>query len=541
MASHTSTPARATLWSYIESRADSEPDRVFAYFDDDPTTMAQLRAHVNSAANSLLGFGLGAGDRLAMFTTNCAEFVDVLLAATRIGVLSVPVNTMFYGDFLVHQLNDAGVKAILVDEQLLERVLEISDRLSSLQIVFVRSAEPDAEIAGSRLRIIPAGRLYDGGTDAVVGGTELGWKDPSGILYTSGTTGPSKGVVVTQNYLVSAAKALGRAYEITSGDVVFGAMPLFHFGGMVAVLITALVNGATCVIDSAFSATKCWDRVRTRGATVFMGVGPMVMMLYGLPRTEAESNLSLRLICAAPIPAESHQAIEERYGCPVRTVYALTEAFPLFLQPLRAPVIPGSSGHPNPEFDIVLVDDDDVPVPVGQVGEVACRPRAPHMMYEGYFGLPEVSHAQSRNLWFHTGDSGRLDPDGNFTFVDRQKDAIRRRGENISSFEIEQVVVRHPAVAECAAIGVASELGDQEVKICVVLAADQEVEPDSIVDYCAENLPRFAVPRYVEFVSLLPKTATGRVQKTKLRQEPLGPATWDRAAVTQSVATGASQ
>ena len=348
------------------------------------------------------------------------------------------------------------------------------------------------------------------------------------FIYTSGTTGPSKGVVVTQQYLTSAARRLATAHGYTSEDRLYSATPLFHVSGSISVVLQSLVSGVTAVLDSAFSPTATWDRVRKYQATVFIGVGPMMMMLLGLPEDPSDAELPLRIIAAVPIPADLCPVIERRYSCRLAAIYGMTEAFPMILTDPAEETVPGSSGTSNPDFEILLMDPDGNEVPVGEVGEVVCRPRRPHVMFREYFGRPEATVEQTADLWFHTGDAGRFDQDGNFFFVDRKKDAIRRRGENISSFEVEMAVARHPAVAEVAAHPVPSPLGEDDVKICVVLAPDGTVTAEELYEHCVAHMPRFALPRYIEFVEALPKNAVGRVQKFKLRESSVTERTWDK-------------
>jgi crotonobetaine/carnitine-CoA ligase len=253
----------------------------------------------------------------------------------------------------------------------------------------------------------------------------------------------------------------------------------------------------------------------------------MIAMLWTLPPTPDDAKLPFRLMIGAPIPAELHRALEARYDCKVVAGYALSEATPIATHHFEEPTVPGTVGRPVPLFDVQVVDDDDTPVPIGAVGEITVRPRYPHVMFEGYLDRPAETLAQFKNLWFHTGDLGRFDGDGLLSFVDRKKDAMRRRGENISSMEVEMAVLRHPAVLECAAHGVPSPLGEEDVKICVVLRPDGEVTPEALVAHCREHLPSFAVPRYVEFRPDLPKNQVGRVLKHQLREDPLTGSTWD--------------
>jgi crotonobetaine/carnitine-CoA ligase len=527
-----------TFAGLLDARARESGDKVFVRFDDTPITFADMRRRVTATANGLLDVGIGPGDTVAMFTGNCPEWVDVWLAAPEIGAVSTPVNALFRGDFLAHQLRDAGASLIVVDALFMPLLAEVLTELPSLRTVVVRGGAGDAsEAAGgafANVRVVPASALA-GNDDKIAGGRPLAWNEPACLFYTSGTTGPSKGAVLTQHYLLTSASTFVDAYGFTPDDVIYGAVPLFHFSGSLGVVLPALVVGLSSVLDGAFSVSACWDRVRTVGATVFVGVGPMVVMLWSLPPDPSDAELPLRLMVAAPIPAELHAPVEERYGLTIVAGYGMTEVFPLALHRADQPVVPGSAGLPNPNFEVRLLDDDDAEVPIGSVGEIACRPRVTHAMFEGYHGRPEATVEQFRNLWFHTGDLGRFDEDGVLFFVDRKKDAIRRRGENISSFEVERSVLQHPAVAECAAHAVPSPLGEDDVKVCVVLAPGATLTYEELMDHCLHRLPKFAAPRYLEFVEALPKNAVGRVQKMRLREAPLSEATWDRDAADYAI------
>jgi len=369
--------------------------------------------------------------------------------------------------------------------------------------------------------------LLDAPADAPAG--QVAWDDVCALFYTSGTTGPSKGAALTQHYLVSAGRAVADAWDLQPHETVYGAVPLFHFSGMLGAVLSALVTGSTAVLDRWFSVSTAWDQVRRYNAVGFVGVGPMVMMLWGLPPDPADADLPIRFISAAPIPTDLWPQIEQRYDCKVVTMYGMTEAFPITVLGVRDDCAPGSAGLPTSSFELRLVDDDEHDVASGAVGEIVVRPRLPHVMFEGYHGRPEATLAQLRNLWFHTGDLARRDDAGNLWFVDRKKDAVRRRGENISSFEVEAVITAHPQVEAAAMVGVPSPLGEQDVKVFVV-RSDPALTEEALLDHAAERMPYFAVPRYVEFVDDLPRNATGRVLKYQLRDQPNTDATWDREA-----------
>jgi carnitine-CoA ligase len=517
--------ARYTFVGELAARVQAHPDKVFLCFDDTPLTFAEAQRHAELAAGALLKLGINRGDTVAMLTLNCPEWVAVWFGATQIGALTMPINVMFRGDFLRHQLVDSRARLILIDAMFLPQLAEVAADLPDLDTVLVRGDAPaDVQLAG--IRVLNASVLGDHAAPAT--GDPLAWNEPACLFYTSGTTGASKGVVLTQHYLCTCAAVLGQRYGMTGDDVMYAAVPLFHVSGAQGVVLGSLMSGRTAVLDSVFSVSKCWERIRKHQASVFFGVGAMLMMLWALPPDPADADLPFRLLIAVPIPAELHRPMEERYHCRLVQAYGLTEAMLIASHQTSGDDAPGSAGKPSPLYEVRLLDDDDAEVPVGQVGEIAIRPRYPHVMFEGYLSQPEATLAQFRNLWFHTGDNGRFDEQGNLWFVDRKKDAIRRRGENISSVEVERSVLTHPAVAECAAHAVPSSLGEDDVKVCVVLRDGATIDAQGLIDHCVERMPRYAVPRYVEFLDALPKNAVGRVQKHLLRDRPIGPETWDR-------------
>lgn len=510
------------------------PDTVFALFDDEPLTYGTLRGNTRTVANALIDLGVRPGDRVGLYGLNSSRWLDFWLAAPLTGARAVPVNVAFRGAFLEQQLAEPRVNVLFVDAGLLSLVADIAETLSDLHTLVVHGEIPEDTGLPQRIRTVTADQLYTYSADLPPEELALAWNDPYCIFYTSGTTGPAKGAVVTQHYLLTGAHTIALASKFVAGDVLYGAMPLFHFGGSVGHVLAGLTSGARVVLDSQFSVSAFWSRIRRHSVTVFIGVGPMVMMVYSLPEDDSDATSSLRLMLAAPIPPALHEQIEQRYNCRVRGVYGMTELFPLCVQHFDDPTSPGSAGRPNPGFDLLVVDGDDRPVASGEPGEIVARPRAPHVMFEGYDNRAEDTLRSLRNLWFHTGDLARMGDNGELYFVDRKKDAIRRRGENISSFQVEAFVNAHPAVAESAAHAVPSEIGEDEVKVCVVPAPGAELSCEELHAYCAESMPRFMVPRYIEILDTLPKTMTGRVRKVELRENALGPNTWDAARLNSN-------
>jgi carnitine-CoA ligase len=309
-------------------------------------------------------------------------------------------------------------------------------------------------------------------------------------------------------------------------------MPLFHLSAAPTVLAPMLIGG-TSVLAAAFHPGEAWAEMRSCGAAGFAGAGAMVSMLWSLPPEPRDAEVGLRFISAAPIAADKYRAIEERYRCRIVTMYGMTEAFPIAYKAVSDEGKPGTSGQVNPAFDVRIVDPQGSPLSAGTIGEITCRARTTHAMSEGYVssasggrGLVIDPHPE----WFDTGDLGVLDADNNLTYVDRVKDSLRRRGENISSVEVEQAVMRHPAVLEAAAVGVPSDLGEDDILVVLTLQPGATLECAELLDFCSAHMPYFCVPRYLEVLDEIPKNAIGRVRKDVLRSRGLGVGAWDREA-----------
>jgi crotonobetaine/carnitine-CoA ligase len=505
--------------------------------DDVPLTYRMLQERSISAANVLARLGIEPGDRVALFMGTSPEWVTLWMGLCRLGAVAVPINTAYRGDFLANQLADSQSKMVALDRSLAGRVFSIAADVPMLRAVLVREdgkGDPGAESAPpSHLQVHPIGLLLEGGS--TLGGVSDLLAFPLGAIFsTSGTTGRSKGVLATQHYLLRAAQAMIDLWQLEPGEVVHGPLPLFHLSA-VGTVLGPMLAGGTGILDSTFSVSATWDRVRRYEASGIALAGAMLSMLWNLPPDARDRELPLRFISAAPVPRESFEAMEERWGCHIVTCYGMSEAFPLVVAGIDETKRTGSSGRPNPDFEVLVVDAQDERVPVGEVGEIVCRPRRSHVMFEGYDGRDRETVEQFRNLWFHTGDMGRFDDDGYFYFADRKKDAMRRRGENISSFEVEQALLRHPAVAEVAAVGVPSELGEDDVMVYLVAEAGQSIDIEPFMDFCCDHLPYFAVPRYVEISAALPKNAVGRVLKHELRAQGVPPSAWDRESAGYAV------
>jgi carnitine-CoA ligase len=529
---------RLTLDRAVDDQAFRQGDKVCAIVQDEPVTYSEVAQRSTAVANGLLELGVRHGDCVALLSENSPEMLYTWFGAAKIGAVEVAINSAYRGEFLRHQLDNCQAGVVVTEEALAPRVLEVAGSLPNLRTIVVHTATgtlPEFETPPS-VSVLSMQQLLEHDCSTVSVSRAPKWDEPCSIIYTGGTTGPSKGAVLSHSYMVRAAQQFARSLKSGPQDIVYTPLPLFHLNAKAVTVLGSILTGQTAVIDRRFSVSKFWDRVRQYDATAVSILGSMVMMLWNLPRTQADAELPVRSMLAAPIPAALHRAIEQRYGLTITVMYGLSEAAPLIISSVDDPPAPGSSGRANPLFDVRIFDDMERELAVGEVGEVVCRPTTPHVMFDGYYRNDPATVAALRNLWFHTGDLGRFDSDGAFYFVDRKKDAMRRRGENISSFEVEQAVLLHPDVAEVAAHAVPSEFGEDDVKICVIVKPGTAPTHEAIMDHCVANMPSFAVPRYVEFVADFPRSPVARVLKYELRKRGKTVDTWDREEADYVVA-----
>ncbi|HMD45768.1 MAG TPA: AMP-binding protein [Acidimicrobiales bacterium] len=526
-----------TIPGVLDARTAERPEQPLIVIADEPFTYLEIQARSVAAANSLSRLGIAAGDRVAIFMGTSPDWVALWFGVARLGAVAVPINTAYRGDFLAHQLRQSRTKLVAVDRSLWPRVAAVAGELPDLHTVLVRddgTPQPEDPAPPSGPALLDLDVVWEGERDRLLVPTGVAYDRPGAIFYTSGTTGPSKGALASNHYLMTAAQTMLDCWRLEEGEVMYAPLPLFHLSAVGSVLGPMLAGG-TGVLEKAFSVHAFWDQVRRYQAAGVALAGAMVTMLWNLEPDERDAEVPMRFMSAAPVEKEIYLGIEERYRCRIVTAYGMSEAFPLSYTAYGVDNPPGASGRLNPDFDVAIFDDEDREVPPGTVGEIVCRPRRRYVMFDGYDGREADTLAQLRNLWFHTGDLGRVDADGNLAYADRKKDAMRRRGENISSFEVEQALARHPAVAEVAAIGVPSDLGEDDVMVCLVARPGTEIEVEPFMDFCCERLPYFAVPRYVDVMAELPKNAVGRVLKHELRARGVTDDTWDRETAGYAV------
>ena len=353
-------------------------------------------------------------------------------------------------------------------------------------------------------------------------------------MYTSGTTGPSKGVVLPYGVGGVFAQGVVDTAKLTSDDVSYVVHPLFHGNAQLMQVLPSLLVGARISLWPGFSASRWLDQVRACGATITNTLGVMVSFIYNQPKREDDADNPLRVMITLPAPSDIAEDFERRFAVKCLEGYGMTEVGVITYRRLEEPFRIGSAGRAVEWCDVRIVDPEtDEPLSPGEVGEIVARPKSTGIMMKEYNNVPGKTVEAWRNLWFHTGDAGEMDEEGYLYFRDRVKDVIRRRGENISSFSIESVANAHSSVVESAAIAVPAEYGvgaEDEVKLCVVLKQGEELDPAELHEYCAQRMPYFAVPRYIEYISEIPKTANEKVRKNVLREQGITPNTWDREA-----------
>ena len=513
-----------TLGRVIEEQAEARPDLTFLDFKGESrVSCRELDERANRFANGFLELGITRGAKVAVMLPNCPEYLYSWFGLAKIGAVMVPVNTAHKGELLGYILNASDAEAVIIDSTLIGRVREIEGGLGKVNRIYVRGSRGEAP--GGMIETSPLEALAESSTAPTR--VDVKHSDPMTILFTSGTTGPSKGVVMSHHYYYYAARTIGGGMQIGSNDTLYTCLPLFHVNAQVCTVLSAMLYDARVAMYEHFSATTFWDEIRGSRSTVFLALGAMGNILYKAPPREDDADNDVRLAMVVP-PPEDLEGFEKRFG--LRVVYetfGMTEGIvnaPAIAEPRR----PGCCGRPDDNTEVRVVDEDDLPLPPRQTGEIVMRTREPYTMMSGYYQMPEATVEAFRNLWFHTGDLGYTDEDGYLYFVGRKKEAIRRRGENISAFEVEAIVNRHPSVLESAAIAVPSELGEDEVKIVVVCKDGERISPEELIRYCEDHMAYFMVPRFVEFRESLPKTPTQRVEKYKLRGEDGGPEAWDR-------------
>lgn len=514
-----------TIDGLLSLRAAELGDRCFLRFRSGDLSFTTVDERATELAHAFSDLGVARRDLVAMLLPNCPEFALVWFGLARLGAVSAPINTASRGGVLAHVLNLTRAEIVVVDEDFAEALEPIVTRLEHVRALVVRGDHRLVAERLPRLRVLGLSQLEAAGRRPPASRNEE--QDLAMLLFTSGTTGRSKGCELSHRYAVRHAELIVEHLQLRSDDVLYCPFPLFHLDATVLTVMPALVLGATAALGERFSVSGFWDEVRAFGATVFDFMGATLTLLHKCPPAPDDHDNPVRLAWGVPLP-DFGSDFERRFGLRLTELYGLTDAGVVMFEPQDEPRRPGTCGRPVEAFDVRLFDESDNEVPVGEVGEIVLRPREPGLTADGYYGMPEESLAVRGNLWFHTGDLARRDVDGFYYFVGRRHDVIRRRGENISAFEVEEVINAHPDVLEVAAFGVPSELSEEDVMLSIVPRPGLLLDPAAIVEFSTERMARHMVPRYVDIVTELPRTPTEKVEKYRLVQLGVTERTWDR-------------
>ncbi|MFO1080034.1 MAG: AMP-binding protein [Reyranellaceae bacterium] len=514
------------LRDLLDRHAAATPDRPFIVREDGSGISWQaLRAAVRQRARALQDLGVKQGDTVVVWMPNHPDTLVLWFAINYIGAVYVPINTAYRGGILEHVVRNAGAALMLAHVDLVERLRDI-ERGPLETVVALHGKAPAVE----GLSVLAEDRLQASGEPLPLA-RPIEPYDTQCIIYTSGTTGPSKGVLSSYAHLH--ATAIGLAAE-ADGSLFLGAddrfmvnLPMFHVGGT-GPTYTMLVLGGAMVLLERFDTATFWSTIERTRTTMVILLGVMATFVMKEPPRPRERESSLRHVNIIPFGVEG-VAFRERFGVTTHTLFNMSEvSCPLIAE--TNPTVVATCGKPRKGVTVRLVDDNDCEVAPGEVGELIVRTDHPWAQNHGYNGNPEATARAWRNGWFHTGDAFRQDAEGNFFFVDRFKDAIRRRGENVSSFEVEVEVCAHAGVREAAAVAVPSEMSEDEILVAVSLAPGHNLDQVALIEFLRGRMAHFMVPRYVRVVPDLPKTPTQKVQKHVLRAEGITADTWDREA-----------
>ena len=528
MSTNSSIATPRTIGAWIRHKAEANTERLALTVEGRDKTYAGVHLDSDRLAAGYASLGLGPGDRACLMMQNSLECIDAWFAMNKAGVVEVPINQAYRGHLLEYLISQSRSSAVVCDADYLDRIAEAAPSLPGLEHVVVNRAEGTQEAGTPEFpKHVTVHELADLYLDSPAPEPDVDYRDTAVILYTSGTTGPSKGVMLCHEANLNLARHTVNLVGYDADDVLYTAFPLFHINAKYTSVMCAMEADARLVMDRRFSASRFWDRCRADGITAFNYQGGLIMMLWKQPERPDDADNPVRNGFGAPCPVEIWEPFEERFGVHLSEVYGMTEVA-ITTENRRGMRKIGTAGRESALYHVQVVDPEDRPVPPNTAGEIVVRPKKPHIMIDSYFDMPDVTVKTFRNLWFHTGDRGRLDEDGYLTFIDRMKDCVRRRGENISSYEVEAVINTCDAVLESAVIGVPSELGEEEVMAVVVLKPDHQLSETELLDFCVPRMAHFAVPRFVRWCDDLPKTPSERVQKFKLREEGITPDTWDR-------------
>lgn len=524
-----------TVAELIAARAAELGDKVFVEtVEGESLSYGELHELSNRLAHGISDFGVGHQDPVLIMMPDTLDYLTIWGALGKRGAIQVPVNLAYQKSILERICNDSTARTIIVDVQFLGRLEDIAEGLKHLENLILYSEDDGQELSAEaaptlarRCRVARFSDLFSDRATDMEGGPKF--NDLSAIMYTSGTTGVSKGVAITHSHAFCYADGSGEIFHLCAQDRFYtSGLPLFHVGCQWAICYATLIYKGTVVLRKGYKNDYFWPDVKNHRCTVVFLLGAVANFLWQQPSVPDERDTALKKAGMFPVIPE-HEAFCERFGVEISAAYASTECPSPMIHHFGEP-LPNNQcvGRPTGRYDVAIVDEDDRECPVGVMGEICVRPRHPWEILLGYWRQSEYTAKAFRNLWYHTGDAGYQDEEGRFYFVDRLTDSIRRRGENISSVEVEDEINRHPDVLESAVFPVWDEHTEQEVMAVVTLQPGASMSPEDLIEFLNASTAYFMIPRYVEFIVDIPKTPTGKIQKYKLRERGISENTWDR-------------
>lgn len=504
--------------------SENYPQNIFLRYEEESYTYADMWKITNSLANGLLKKGIKKGDHVAVILSNQPEFIWSWFALAKIGAITVTIDTRLKGSLLFHQIKNSESMAIITEDNFLPAILDMDlNKGLGIDLLIIVS---DNEVSENERKVIPFNSLlFESEVDpgSIEYTLQPGW--PLTIVYTSGTTGPAKGVVNPHETFVLSGRDIGNAVGMDQTDNLYLFLPLFHANPQLMGIPALLLNGATIVLGKKFSASNFWDTVNHYQVTLFTYVGTVLSILDKV--TPSPVRTSLRTAYGGGAPLDIWKSLEKKTNARIMEGYGMAEIGGFAIMNSLEESKIGSIGKPRELYDIRIFDDHDCEMPAEEVGEIVLRPKVPYSMFNSYFKMEKNTLSAMRNLWFHTGDLAKKDPDGFYYFKGRKKNMIRRKGENISAYDIENIVQQHPSILETAVVPVPDSITGQEIKLSVVCRQGKEVTVSQLNKWLLETLPPHMVPRYLDIRESLLKTSSEKIKLQELIDEGIEHA-WDR-------------
>lgn len=502
---------------------------IFLQFEEESYTYGDMWEITNRLANGFLKQGIGKGDHVAIILSNRPEFIWSWFALAKIGAIAVTIDTRLKGSFLHHQLENSKSRAIITEIEYLPSIhsLENPNELAIETIIIISEKNEVKDLLRLENKITDFSLLLNEKQidhHSIEYNLQPGW--PLTIVYTSGTTGPPKGVVNSHETFVLSGRDIGNAVGMNEKDNLFLFLPLFHANPQLMGIPAMLMHGATMILGKKFSASIFWDSINRYGVTLFTYVGTVLSILDKVTPCQMGAT-TLRAAYGGGAPEEIWRSLEKKTNAQIIEGYGMAEIGGFAIMNSINETKPGSVGKARELYDIRIFDENDQELPAGEVGEIVLRPKVPFSMFTSYFNMESSTLSSMRNLWFHTGDLAKKDSNGLFYFMGRKKNMIRRKGENISAYEIENIVQQHPKILENAVVPISDEIAGQEVKLSVVCRKGQELSVSELEKWLTENLPSHMVPRYLDIRKSFEKTSSEKIKLQILIDEGMENI-WDR-------------